>query len=87
MLVLGTLPAFFVVMRPDSSSTVPRLLLLHGLEGTIRSHYLRGMLARAQELGWAADILIFRGCNGTVPRGPTGVPVGTFVEFVRGRAG
>ena len=23
---------------------------------------------------------------GTVPRGPTGVPVGTFVEFVRGRA-
>ena len=23
----------------------------------------------------------------TVPRGPTGVPVGTFVEFVRGRAG
>ena len=24
---------------------------------------------------------------GTVPRGPTGVPVGTFVEFVRGRAG
>jgi len=24
---------------------------------------------------------------GTVPRGPTGVPVGTFVEFVRGRSG
>ena len=24
---------------------------------------------------------------GTVPRGPTGTPVGTFVEFVRGRAG
>ncbi len=24
---------------------------------------------------------------GTVPRGPTGIPVGTFVEFVRGRAG
>ena len=24
---------------------------------------------------------------GTVPRGPTGVPTGTFVEFVRGRAG
>ena len=23
---------------------------------------------------------------GTIPRGPTGVPVGTFVEFVRGRA-
>ena len=23
----------------------------------------------------------------TLPRGPTGVPVGTFIEFVRGRAG
>ncbi|MEP6832101.1 MAG: aminopeptidase, partial [Gemmatimonas sp.] len=24
---------------------------------------------------------------GWIPKGPTGVPVGTFVEFVRGRAG
>jgi uncharacterized protein len=46
----------------------PRLLVLHGLEGTIRSHYLRGTLARAQRLGWAADALIFRSCNGEVTR-------------------
>jgi Predicted hydrolase of the alpha/beta-hydrolase fold len=41
----------------------PRLILLHGLEGTIRSNYIQGTLALAQHRGWAADVLIFRGCG------------------------
>jgi predicted alpha/beta-fold hydrolase len=41
----------------------PRLVLLHGLEGTIRSNYIQGTLALAQRRGWAADVLIFRGCG------------------------
>ena len=45
-----------------------RLLVLHGLEGTIRSHYLRGLLSLAQRRGWSADALIFRTCNGEVTR-------------------
>jgi len=45
-----------------------RLLVLHGLEGTIRSHYLRGLLALAQRRGWSADALIFRTCNGEMTR-------------------
>lgn len=49
---------------------VPRLLILHGLEGTIRSHYILGLLAQARRRGWAADVLIFRGCNGELPRAP-----------------
>ena len=53
---------------PASSADTPRLLLLHGLEGTIRSHYLLGTLAAARERGWAADVLIFRSCNGEVNR-------------------
>ena len=51
-----------------SDRNTPRLLLLHGLEGTIRSHYLQGTLALAQARGWAADVLVFRGCNGEVNR-------------------
>jgi predicted alpha/beta-fold hydrolase len=51
-----------------SGPDVPRLLLLHGLEGTIRSHYLRGLLDQARRRGWATDVLIFRGCNGEIPR-------------------
>ena len=53
---------------PDAGKETPRLLLLHGLEGTIRSHYLQGTLALAQARGWAADVLVFRGCNGEVNR-------------------
>lgn len=52
----------------DAPIDAPRLLVLHGLEGTIRSHYLRGMLDQARRRGWAADVLIFRGCNGETPR-------------------
>jgi uncharacterized protein len=50
------------------SNLTPRLLVLHGLEGTIRSHYLLGVLAQAKLRGWCADALIFRSCNGEVTR-------------------
>lgn len=53
---------------PTASADAPRLLLLHGLEGSIASVYLRGTLAEAQARGWAADALIFRTCNGEVNR-------------------
>ena len=41
----------------------PRLVILHGLEGSARSHYARGLLAAAKRRGWAADLLIFRSCG------------------------
>lgn len=50
--------------RPGS----PRLLLLHGLEGTIRSHYAQGLLHEANRRGWGADLLIFRSCGGEMNR-------------------
>jgi predicted alpha/beta-fold hydrolase len=51
---------------PDSSA--PRLLLLHGLEGTINSHYLRGTLDLARRANWPADVLLFRGCGSEINR-------------------
>jgi predicted alpha/beta-fold hydrolase len=48
----------------SASANGAGLLVLHGLEGTIRSHYLRGTLAAAHAHGWRADALIFRTCNG-----------------------
>lgn len=54
--------------RSNAASDTPRLLLLHGLEGTIRSHYLQGTLALARARGWTADVMVFRGCNGEVNR-------------------
>lgn len=52
----------------DATADTPRLLLLHGLEGTIASVYLLGTLAEARARGWAADVLIFRTCNGEMNR-------------------
>ncbi|MEP7000278.1 MAG: hydrolase [bacterium] len=51
-----------------SSERTPHLILLHGLEGTIRSNYIHGTLAQAHARGWSADILIFRGCGATMNR-------------------
>jgi uncharacterized protein len=53
---------------PAGAGPVPRLLLLHGLEGTIASVYLLGALAEARARGWSADVLIFRTCNGEMNR-------------------
>ena len=55
---------FIDVLRLDSPTPgAPRLFLLHGLEGTIRSHYVGGLLHVAHDRGWGADMLIFRGCG------------------------
>lgn len=50
--------------RDDQSA--PTLLLLHGLEGSVRSHYTAGTLHEAQRRGWQANLLLFRGCNGAL---------------------
>src|SRR5687767_1100777 len=41
----------------------PRVLLLHGLEGSLRSHYVGGMLSQACVRGWGATLFTFRGCG------------------------
>ena len=44
----------------------PHLLVLHGLEGTTRSNYAQGLLAKARSMGWSADLMLFRSCDGEV---------------------
>lgn len=51
-------------------SGAPRLLLMHGLEGTVRSHYVAPFFEEADRRGWAADLLIFRGCGTEPNRAP-----------------
>ena len=48
----------------------PRLFFLHGLEGTVRSHYVAGFFGEAARRGWGADLLIFRGCGDEPNRAP-----------------
>jgi len=54
---------FLDVHRLDAPAGSPHLLFLHGLEGTIRSHYVAGFFSEAARRGWSADLLIFRGCG------------------------
>ena len=54
---------FLDLHRLDAPPGAPRLLILHGLEGTVRSHYAGGLLEEARRRGWAADLLIFRSCG------------------------
>ena len=61
---------FVDVHRLDGPANAPRLLFLHGLEGTIRSHYVAGFFGEALRRGWAADLLIFRGCGDEPNRAP-----------------
>ena len=54
---------FLELHRLSAKPGAPRLLLLHGLEGTVRSHYAQGLLNEARRRGWGADLLIFRSCG------------------------
>lgn len=55
--------------RGDAATT-PRLLLLHGLEGGLHSHYARGLFREAAARGWGMDLLLFRMCGPTPNRLP-----------------
>lgn len=48
----------------------PLLLVLHGLEGSCRSHYVRGLFTLAREARWGAVALNFRSCSGESNRLP-----------------
>jgi predicted alpha/beta-fold hydrolase len=54
---------FIELHRLTGMPGAPRLFFLHGLEGTIRSHYVAGFFGEAARRGWAADLLLFRGCG------------------------
>jgi predicted alpha/beta-fold hydrolase len=48
----------------------PFVLILHGLEGSSRSHYALGLLHEVAERGWAGAVLHFRTCGGQINCSP-----------------
>jgi uncharacterized protein len=50
---------------PTNATTVtPHVVLLHGLEGGVHSHYVGNLFAEVAQRGWSADLMLFRGCAG-----------------------
>ena len=54
----------------DAPPDRPLLLVLHGLEGSTASHYVRGLIREAAGRGWRAVGLNFRSCSGELNRLP-----------------
>jgi predicted alpha/beta-fold hydrolase len=48
----------------------PHLLVLHGLEGSSRSHYVTGLVRVGRGAGWRGVALNFRSCSGELNRLP-----------------
>ena len=48
----------------------PLVLILHGLEGSSRSHYVSGLLKETAALGLRGVVLNFRSCSGELNRAP-----------------
>ena len=46
----------------------PLVVVLHGLEGSSRSHYAVGLLRGLEEVGWRGLVIHFRSCSGEVNR-------------------
>ena len=54
----------FIDLDATTGRGGPRLLVLHGLEGCSRSHYVRGLCATMHARGWRVSAMHFRGCSG-----------------------
>ncbi|QNN25383.1 hydrolase [Planctomycetales bacterium ZRK34] len=59
----------------------PIVILLHGLEGSIQSSYVRGLLAAIDAHGWRGGVLHFRGCSGEPNRLPRGYHSGDTADL------
>jgi uncharacterized protein len=53
---------------PGRERGAPLVVILHGLEGSARSHYAVGLLRDLEKLGWRGLVIHFRSCSGEVNR-------------------
>ena len=50
--------------EPLSARHKPRLVVFHGLEGSLHSPYAHGLIEAAKARGWLGVVMHFRGCSG-----------------------
>lgn len=59
-----------VALVDPPAPSAPILTIFHGLEGTVHSTYAQGLMHQARRRGWGAAMLIWRTCDGRIPRAP-----------------
>lgn len=65
----------------EPSADTPLVVLLHGLEGNLRSHYVQGMLRCLEQQGYATVLMHFRGCHGKANKLPRAYHSGDTADF------
>ena len=53
---------------PRQATHKPRLVVFHGLEGSLHSPYAHGLIDAARKQGWLGVVMHFRGCSGVPNR-------------------
>lgn len=61
--------------------SAPLVLVMHGFEGSIESHYAKGILRKIDEAGWRGVFVHFRGCSGEPNRLPRSYHSGETHDF------
>ncbi len=49
--------------RPSPNQNSPIVILFHGLEGSYRSPYIRGIMSALADIGYSSVLMHFRGCS------------------------
>jgi predicted alpha/beta-fold hydrolase len=81
----------FIDLDWSGENDRPVVLVLHGLEGSLQSHYTGGILGALTASGYRAVLMYFRGCSGEPNRLPRGYHSGetgdlaTVVQHIRSR--
>jgi hypothetical protein len=71
----------FVDLDWNENQTGPIVIVLHGLEGSSKSIYARGLLKALQEAGWRGVVMHQRGCSGEPNRLPRSYHSGETADF------
>jgi len=58
----------FIDLCWSRNSAAKTVLVLHGLEGSVESHYINGILYLLEQSGYRPVLMHFRGCGGRVNR-------------------
>lgn len=69
------------VLPHEPSADRPLVIVMHGLEGNLHSHYVQGMLTSLSQQGYAAVLMHFRGCHGVANKLPRAYHSGDTADF------
>ena len=74
-----------ILDHTDGAAGTPRVLLLHGLEGSAHSLHTQGLALLIAAAGWRATVLNFRSCARDPPRSGAGCGTGARASITRAR--